>query len=82
MKLLIARQCTAANLNERVPYHGTKDKAIQGITDYGFDDRYFSASGRWGHGAYFADDPRKSHSYTNPDANIIKHVLYSMLKLS
>ena len=48
MKSLIARQCPGDNPNERLLFHGTKDKLIQGITDYGFDDRYFSASGRWG----------------------------------
>ena len=48
MKSLIARQCPGNKPNERLLFHGTKDKAIQGITDYGFDDRYFSASRRWG----------------------------------
>jgi hypothetical protein len=46
MKSLIARQCPGSNPNERELFHGTRDKGIQGITDYGFDDRYFSNNGR------------------------------------
>lgn len=67
MKSIIARECPGSNPNERELYHGTKGAAIQGITDYGFDDRYFSAGGKWGHGAYFADNPKKSDAYTIPD---------------
>ncbi len=29
-----------------------------------------------GHGAYFADDPSKSHQYTTPDANNGTRVMY------
>ncbi|CAF5181495.1 unnamed protein product [Rotaria magnacalcarata] len=32
--------------------------------EMGFDDRYFSSDGLYGHGAYFADNPLKSHQYT------------------
>jgi len=76
MKSIIARQCIASNPNERELFHGTKDDAIRGITDHGFDDRYFSASGRWGHGAYFADDPKKSHSYTQVDQKDQTRVIF------
>jgi hypothetical protein len=48
MKSIIARQCPGANPNERELFHGTKGEGIQGITDNGFDDRYFSPTGRWG----------------------------------
>ena len=47
-KSLIARECLARNPNERLLYHGTKAEALQGITDCGFDDRYFSPTGKWG----------------------------------
>ncbi|CAF4618627.1 unnamed protein product [Rotaria sp. Silwood2] len=48
MKTNIAGQCPQSNSKERYLFHGTKTDAVQGITDYGFDDRYFSSSGRWG----------------------------------
>ncbi|CAF5117970.1 unnamed protein product, partial [Rotaria sp. Silwood1] len=63
MKTNIAGQCPQSNPKERYLYHGTAPDAVQGITDFGFDDRYFSSDGLWGHGAYFAEDPRKSHDY-------------------
>ncbi|CAF2158143.1 unnamed protein product [Rotaria magnacalcarata] len=68
MKKIIARQCKG-NPNEQKRYHGTKGDAINGILENGFDDRFFSSAGAWGkrHGAYFADDPRKSHNYTAVD---------------
>ncbi|CAF3296765.1 unnamed protein product [Rotaria sp. Silwood2] len=76
MKTNIAGQCPQSNPKERCLFHGTNTDAIQGITDYGFDDRYFSSSGRWGHGAYFADDPRKSHGYTNLNPQDQTHVMF------
>ncbi|CAF2786717.1 unnamed protein product [Rotaria sp. Silwood2] len=76
MKSLIARECTGSNPNERELFHGTKPNAVQGVTDYGFDDRYFSANGRWGHGAYFADNPQKSHGYTDVDPNDQTRVIF------
>lgn len=48
MKTNIAGQCPQSNPMERTLFHGTKPDAVQGITDYGFDDRYFSSSGLWG----------------------------------
>ncbi|CAF1368230.1 unnamed protein product [Adineta steineri] len=64
MKKLIAKQCSNQNPNEQELFHGTKINGIKGITEDGFDDRYFNKSGLYGHGAYFADDPNKSHGYT------------------
>jgi hypothetical protein len=48
MRSLIARQSPVFTENEGEFFHGTREKGIQGITDYGFDDRYFSSTGRWG----------------------------------
>ncbi|CAF1467367.1 unnamed protein product [Rotaria sordida] len=63
MKKIIARECKG-NPNEQKLYHGTRGDAINGIVEAGFDDRFFSPTGAWGHGTYFADDPRKSHDFT------------------
>ncbi|CAF4952737.1 unnamed protein product [Rotaria sp. Silwood1] len=82
MKSLIARECPESNPNERELFHGTKPESVQGITDYGFDDRYFSSSGRWGHGAYFADNPQKSHGYARPDINDGTHAMFYAKVLS
>ncbi|CAF3477414.1 unnamed protein product [Rotaria sp. Silwood1] len=82
MKSLIARECPGSNPNERELFHGTKPESVQGITDYGFDDRYFSSSGRWGHGAYFADNPQKSHGYARPDINDGTHAMFYAKVLS
>ncbi|CAF4138931.1 unnamed protein product [Rotaria sp. Silwood2] len=74
MKQLIAKQCTGQNPNERELFHGTKGDAIDGILNDGFDDRYWgtkSGRGKWGHGAYFADNPSVSHRYT--EANLSDH---------
>ncbi|CAF4058756.1 unnamed protein product, partial [Adineta steineri] len=76
MKSIIARQCTSVNPNERYLFHGTKGPGIDGIRDDGFDDRYYNASGNWGHGAYFADDPNKSHGYTSADTTDQTRVMY------
>ncbi|CAF1380256.1 unnamed protein product [Adineta ricciae] len=67
MKRSIAKECPGNDPRERELFHGTGGDAIQGIIDRGFDDRYFSPSGAWGRGVYFADDPRKSNSYAPPD---------------
>ncbi len=48
MKKIIAKQCRGFNPNERELFHGTSDAAIKGITEDGFDDRYFSRDGAWG----------------------------------
>ncbi|CAF5077272.1 unnamed protein product, partial [Rotaria magnacalcarata] len=74
MKQLIAKQCKGENPNERELFHGTKGEAIDGILKDGFDDRYWGenfSKCKWGHGAYFADNPSVSHRYTeaNPDDN-------------
>ncbi|CAF1156498.1 unnamed protein product [Rotaria sp. Silwood1] len=68
MKKLIAKQCPNQNPNEQELFHGTKSAGIIGITEDGYDDRYFNAGGLYGHGAYFADDPNKSHGYTEVNA--------------
>ena len=48
MKKLIAKQCPGNNPNEQELFHGTKDKGIDGITEDGFDDRFFNAGGMYG----------------------------------
>ncbi|CAF0951177.1 unnamed protein product [Rotaria sp. Silwood1] len=81
MKKIIARECKG-NPNERKLYHGTKGDAIHGIVEDGFDDRFFSPTGAWGHGAYFADDPRKSHNYTAANStNQTGVIFYSKVTL-
>jgi hypothetical protein len=101
MKKLIKKQCTGANPNEQELFHGTNGEAIDGITEDGFDDRYFNANGMYGkyresffmlkmifvchlgHGAYFADNPLKSHDYTaaNPDNNNTRVMFYNKVLL-
>ena len=84
MKKMIKKQCKDGNPNEQELFHGTKTDGVVGIAENGYDDRYFNASGMYGklpsilvfkiplihlgHGAYFADDPKKSHGYTGADA--------------
>ena len=51
MKNLIQSQCDDRNVNERKLFHGTKGAAIDGIRDYGYDDRFTggnTAKGDWG----------------------------------
>jgi hypothetical protein len=48
MKKIIAKQCQGSNPNERTLFHGTHGPGINGITEDGFDDRFFNASGAWG----------------------------------
>jgi hypothetical protein len=48
MKKLIKKQCTGANPNEQELFHGTSGDGINGITEDGFDDRYFNTSGMYG----------------------------------
>lgn len=51
MKKLIQAQCEDGNVNERKLFHGTKGIAIDGIRDYGYDDRFTGANtakGDWG----------------------------------
>ena len=38
-----------------------------------FENSYFK-NGYWGFGAYFADDPVKSHGYAPADDNGIRHM--------
>ena len=40
---------------------------MKGIIESGFDSRYFRAGGQYRRGAYIADDPTHSHSYTGSD---------------
>ena len=51
MKKLIQIQCENGDVNERELFHGTKGTAIDGIKDYGYDDRYIgttTSKGDWG----------------------------------
>ena len=47
MKKVIAKQCTGANPNELLLFHGTNGDGVEGIAEDGFDDRYY-AGGRYG----------------------------------
>ncbi|CAF5087955.1 unnamed protein product, partial [Rotaria sp. Silwood1] len=76
MKRTIAKECPGNDPNERELFHGTGGEAIEGIINRGFDDRYFSPSGVWGRGAYFADDPRKSNGYAPPDTQTNRRVIF------
>ena len=85
------------NPNEQKLFHGTHGAAIQGIVEDGFDDRFFNQAGAWGevlkknyflkfvsylgHGAYFADDPAKSHKYTQPGSNQERVMFYNKVIL-
>ncbi|CAF1115266.1 unnamed protein product, partial [Adineta ricciae] len=63
-KVLITGQCTNGINNERHLFHGTPTDNVESIMEKGFDARYFSSSGLYGRGAYFADKTTKSHQYT------------------
>ncbi|CAF1325477.1 unnamed protein product [Rotaria sordida] len=76
MKKVIARECPNHNPNEQKLFHGTKGDAIKGIVDDGYDDRFFSQGGAWGPGAYFADNPQKSHKYTAAYQSIQPGVMF------
>ncbi|CAF3958384.1 unnamed protein product [Rotaria sordida] len=76
MKRTISKECPGNDPNERELYHGTSGEAIEGIINRGYDDRYFAKIGAWGSGAYFADDPRKSNGYTNPDPQTNRRVIF------
>ncbi|CAF1054960.1 unnamed protein product [Didymodactylos carnosus] len=92
MKMVIARTCKGHNPNECQLFHGTYGEAIDGILNDGFDDHNFSRQGLYGerevlglklsHGAYFADNPAKSHKYTEPDpVNKTRVIIYSKVIL-
>ncbi|CAM4976352.1 unnamed protein product, partial [Rotaria socialis] len=76
MKKQISKECRDNDPNERELYHGTSGDAVEGIINRGYDDRHFSNTGAWGHGAYFADDPRKSNGYVNPDPKTTRRVIF------
>ncbi|CAF4102227.1 unnamed protein product, partial [Rotaria sp. Silwood1] len=79
MKQLIAKQCKGQNPNERELFHETKGEAIDGILNDGFDDRYWGPNfgkGKWGHGAYFTDNPSVSHRYTEANPLDQTHIIY------
>ncbi|CAF0873800.1 unnamed protein product [Adineta ricciae] len=76
IKKMIAKECQGANPNEQKLFHGTKVNGMRGILENGFDDRFFSSAGAWGAGAYFADDPRKSHNYTKPEGSDQTRVMF------
>jgi len=48
MKKIIAKQCSGFNPNEQKLFHGTNGTGINGITEDGFDDRFYNATGAWG----------------------------------
>ena len=57
------------NSNEKLLFHGTSDQGAEGITNANFENSHYKPSGMYGSGAYFADDPKKSHAYTHPNIN-------------
>ncbi|CAF3996940.1 unnamed protein product [Rotaria sordida] len=63
-KRLIANECPSKDPNECFLYHGTGIDNAKSIMEKGYDNRYFSTFGLYGRGAYFADNPAKSHDYT------------------
>jgi hypothetical protein len=48
MKKIIAKQCQGSNPNEQELFHGTKGDGINGLTEDGFDDRFFNSLGLYG----------------------------------
>ena len=48
MKKLIGKKCPNQNPNEQELFHGTKETGINGVSEDGFDDRYFSTGGLYG----------------------------------
>ncbi|CAF4735473.1 unnamed protein product, partial [Rotaria sp. Silwood2] len=48
LKKVIRTQCSGFNPNERELFHGTSGDGIKGITEYGFDDRFYNPDGAWG----------------------------------
>ncbi|CAF2062912.1 unnamed protein product [Rotaria magnacalcarata] len=70
MKYLIAHECPNSNSNEMKLFHGTRTRNINSLLENGFDDRYFNIKGNYGHGAYLADDPSKSHEFTSLDDDV------------
>ena len=48
MKKVIKKQCAQQNPNEQELFHGTKGPGIIGITEDGFDDRFYNAGGMYG----------------------------------
>ncbi|CAF3722605.1 unnamed protein product, partial [Rotaria sordida] len=76
IKKMIAKESPGSNPNERKLFHGTKADGTKGIVENGFDDRFFNRTGAWGAGAYFADDPRKSHGYTAAEGANQAHVMF------
>ncbi|CAF1174161.1 unnamed protein product [Adineta ricciae] len=76
IKKLTSKQCPNQNPNEQELFHGAKSLGAKGITEDGYDDRYFSKDGLYGHGAYFADNPQKSHGYTDANPNDGTRVMF------
>jgi len=48
MKKLITKQSVRKIPNERELFYGTWGDGIDGIIEYGFDDRFFNKDGLWG----------------------------------
>eukprot|EP00667_Euglena_gracilis_P000144 EG_transcript_144 len=51
--------------NVRELFHGTKEPAARSILHSGFDDHCWNAGGYFGRGAYFADDPSLSKTFSD-----------------
>lgn len=56
---------TNVNSNSKILFHGSSEVGVKGIKDSGFDSRYYNSTGKFGRGAYFADNPVLSHGYTS-----------------
>eukprot|EP00931_Biecheleriopsis_adriatica_P079149 TRINITY_DN5255_c0_g1_i5.p1 TRINITY_DN5255_c0_g1~~TRINITY_DN5255_c0_g1_i5.p1 ORF type:complete len:428 (+),score=46.78 TRINITY_DN5255_c0_g1_i5:225-1508(+) len=52
------------SINERLLLHGTRHSAVSKIAKLGFDERV-ARGGRYGDGAYFAENSCKSHQYSD-----------------
>lgn len=66
--------------NEKLLFHGTSSEGAEGVCLSNFDNRYFR-DGKWGYGAYFADDPVKSNDYAVPNGQQIKSMLINKVLL-
>ncbi|CAF1316914.1 unnamed protein product [Adineta ricciae] len=74
---MVAKECQEANPNEQKLFHETKICGRKEILENDFDDRFFNSQGAWSTGAYFADDPRKSHRHTiTPEGSDQSRVMF------
>ncbi len=66
--------------NEKLLFHGTKKEGAAGILEGNFENAFF-AVGKWGRGAYFADNPVMSNEYTFPDDKGIRYMFINKVIL-